>query len=296
MRADDERARFTLEVRRSNPSRSTSTSARDSGGRRAPALLPGQRRGRDRDVAHAGDPRGHARGRPNPGRYAILAIETSCDDTCAAVIGARGGSTSNVISSQGVHERFGGSSRDRLAPSPRVGQPDRRAGARRPARPSTTSSSSGPRRGRDWSARCSSASRRQGARRRAELPFAPVDHLQGHVAANFLSRREDGLGGGRVRAAIPLPDRQRRPHAAGRGHASTTGSRCSAARSTTPPERRSTRARGCSGCGYPGRRRPASASAGDDRRRSPSRAPLGLSRRTRAGGRLRQGWTSPSPG
>ena len=50
---------------------------------------------------------------------------------------------------------------------------------------------------------------RQGARRRARLPLAPVDHLQGHVAANFLE--PDPL-----RAAVPVPDRQRRPHAAGR--------------------------------------------------------------------------------
>ena len=34
-----------------------------------------------------------------------------------------------------------------------------------------------------------------------ELPFAAVDHLQGHVAANFLSApaREDGDGAGRQR-------------------------------------------------------------------------------------------------
>src|SRR5262249_28601701 len=38
----------------------------------------------------------------------ILAIETSCDDTCAAVITQDGEIRSNVISSQGVHDRFGG--------------------------------------------------------------------------------------------------------------------------------------------------------------------------------------------
>jgi N6-L-threonylcarbamoyladenine synthase len=42
------------------------------------------------------------------GRSAVLAIETSCDDTCAAVI-AGGEILSNVISSQAAaHERFGG--------------------------------------------------------------------------------------------------------------------------------------------------------------------------------------------
>ena len=38
----------------------------------------------------------------------ILGLETSCDDTCAAVISADGEIRSNVISSQGVHDRYGG--------------------------------------------------------------------------------------------------------------------------------------------------------------------------------------------
>ena len=38
----------------------------------------------------------------------ILAIETSCDDTCAAVVTRDGAIRSNVVSSQIVHERFGG--------------------------------------------------------------------------------------------------------------------------------------------------------------------------------------------
>src|SRR5256885_1636585 len=38
----------------------------------------------------------------------ILAIETSCDDTCAAVVTEAGEMRSNVISSQGVHDRYGG--------------------------------------------------------------------------------------------------------------------------------------------------------------------------------------------
>ena len=38
----------------------------------------------------------------------ILAVETSCDDTCAAVMTRDGEIRSNVISSQGVHDRFGG--------------------------------------------------------------------------------------------------------------------------------------------------------------------------------------------
>ena len=38
----------------------------------------------------------------------ILALETSCDDTCAAVVGADGRLHSNVISSQGIHDAYGG--------------------------------------------------------------------------------------------------------------------------------------------------------------------------------------------
>ena len=77
---------------------------------------------------------------------------------------------------------------DRLAPPPRARQRRGRRRARaRPARASTTSSSSRSRRGPGSSARCSSASRRpRRSPRRGELPLAPVDHLQGHVAATFL--------------------------------------------------------------------------------------------------------------
>ncbi len=38
----------------------------------------------------------------------ILALETSCDDTCAAVITREGEIRANVISSQGIHDRYGG--------------------------------------------------------------------------------------------------------------------------------------------------------------------------------------------
>ena len=38
----------------------------------------------------------------------ILAVETSCDDTCAALVTQQGEIRANVISSQGIHDRFGG--------------------------------------------------------------------------------------------------------------------------------------------------------------------------------------------
>ena len=115
---------------------------------------------------------------------------------------------SNVISSQGVHDRYGGvvpevASRHHLE---LVNAGRRRRARRAPARRSTTSTSSPSRRARGSSARCSSASRRaKGIAAARGLPLAPVDHLQGHVAANFLAPRA-------VRAAVPVPDRQRRPH------------------------------------------------------------------------------------
>ena len=47
--------------------------------------------------------------RPGARHRLILAIETSCDDTCAAVVTADGEMRSNVIASQGLlHERYGG--------------------------------------------------------------------------------------------------------------------------------------------------------------------------------------------
>ncbi|MBK5231333.1 MAG: tRNA (adenosine(37)-N6)-threonylcarbamoyltransferase complex transferase subunit TsaD, partial [Thermoleophilia bacterium] len=38
----------------------------------------------------------------------ILAIETSCDDTCAAVVTREGEVRSNLVASQMEHDRFGG--------------------------------------------------------------------------------------------------------------------------------------------------------------------------------------------
>ena len=104
-----------------------------------------------------------------------------------------------MISSQQVHERFGGvvpeiASRHHLELVNAGRRARARAGGRRR---STTSSSWPPRRDRGSSARCSSGSRRAKALAAArELPFAPVDHLQGHVAANFLVRGGDGRGAG----------------------------------------------------------------------------------------------------
>ena len=106
---------------------------------------------------------------------------------------ATGAIRSNVISSQQAHERFGGvvpeiASRHHLE----LVNADRRAGAASDAgvtleEVELVAATQGP----GSSARCSSASpppRRSPPP--GELPFAPVDHLQGHVAANFLAPAE----------------------------------------------------------------------------------------------------------
>jgi N6-L-threonylcarbamoyladenine synthase len=119
----------------------------------------------------------------------ILALETSCDDTCAAVVDMDGHVLSNVISSQGVHDRFGGvvpeiASRHHLElVNLVVGQALSEAG--------TTlddvrliAATQGPGLVGALLVGLSTAKALAAGR---ELPFAPVDHLQGHVAANFLT-------------------------------------------------------------------------------------------------------------
>ncbi|HEX9482678.1 MAG TPA: tRNA (adenosine(37)-N6)-threonylcarbamoyltransferase complex transferase subunit TsaD [Solirubrobacteraceae bacterium] len=119
----------------------------------------------------------------------ILALETSCDDTCAAVLGGDGRARSNVISSQHVHDRFGGvvpeiASRHHLELVDAV--VDRAlldAGAEL-GDVDVVAATQGPGLVGALLVGLSSAKALAAARR---LPFAPVDHLQGHVAANFLS-------------------------------------------------------------------------------------------------------------
>ena len=212
-------ARYTLEVRQSN---AAAIELYERFGFRAagpaPPLLPGQRRGRAHHVAHAGDAERLARGHPGrrPGhadraRAVILAIETSCDDTCAAVVDPRRRDPRERHLLAG-HPRplRRRRARGRLPPPPRAGQ--RGASTTRCARPARALDDVEPRRrhagARASSARCSSGVATAKALAAARgLPLAPVDHLQGHVAANFLAP-------GAVRAAVPVPDRQRRPHAA----------------------------------------------------------------------------------
>jgi N6-L-threonylcarbamoyladenine synthase len=118
----------------------------------------------------------------------ILAIETSCDDTCAAIVDADGRMRSNVISSQEAHTRFGGvvpeiASRHHLE---LVNVVVEQALARAQATlddVELVAATQGPGLVGALLVGLSTAKALAAAR---ELPFAPVDHLQGHVAANFL--------------------------------------------------------------------------------------------------------------
>ena len=130
----------------------------------------------------------------------ILALETSCDDTCAAVVGADGQLRSNVISSQGIHDAYGGvvpelASRHHLElANAAVDDALRRADATLDD-VGLVAVTQGP--GLVGALLVGVATAKGIAAARG-LPLAPVDHLQGHVAANFLrldSGADAGAGG-----------------------------------------------------------------------------------------------------
>jgi tRNA N6-adenosine threonylcarbamoyltransferase len=118
----------------------------------------------------------------------ILAIETSCDDTCAAVLdGPR--VLANVISSQAAaHERFGGvvpevASRHHLELTvPAVEAALAEASVSLEA-VDAVAVTAGP---GLIGALLVGVSTAKAIAAAARLPLIPVDHLQGHVAANFL--------------------------------------------------------------------------------------------------------------
>ncbi len=118
----------------------------------------------------------------------ILAIETSCDDTCAAVLSDEGRIEANVISSQGIHDRFGGvvpeiASRhhleligaaiDAALAEAGIGLPD----------VGLIAVTRGP--GLVAALLVGLATAKALAATH-KLPLAPVDHLHGHIAASFL--------------------------------------------------------------------------------------------------------------
>ena len=119
----------------------------------------------------------------------ILALETSCDDTCAAVVGVDGSVRSNVISSQAIHGRYGGvvpevASRHHLElVNGVVDEALAEAGARLDD-PELVAVTQGPGLIGALLVGLQTAKALAAAR---QLPLAPVDHLHGHVAATFLA-------------------------------------------------------------------------------------------------------------
>jgi N6-L-threonylcarbamoyladenine synthase len=118
----------------------------------------------------------------------ILALETSCDDTCAAVVTPGGEVLANVISSQGVHDRYGGvvpeiASRHHVELiNAVVDDALARAGTSLDGI-ELVAVTQGPGLVGALLVGVATAKGIAAARR---LPLAPVDHLQGHVAATYL--------------------------------------------------------------------------------------------------------------
>jgi N6-L-threonylcarbamoyladenine synthase len=118
----------------------------------------------------------------------ILALETSCDDTCAAVVTSAGEIRSNVISSQGVHDRYGGvvpeiASRHHLELiGDVVDDALARAEVSLPG-VDLVAVTVGP---GLVAALLVGVATAKGLAASHELPLVGVDHLHGHVAAAFL--------------------------------------------------------------------------------------------------------------
>jgi N6-L-threonylcarbamoyladenine synthase len=122
----------------------------------------------------------------------ILALETSCDETAAAVIDAGGEIRSNVVSSQAeLHARFGGvvpevaSRRHLELVLPVVREALGEAGCT-PAELGRVAVTQGPGLVGALLVGLSAAKAIAFAHR---LPLVPVDHLQGHVASLYLGDR-----------------------------------------------------------------------------------------------------------
>ncbi len=118
----------------------------------------------------------------------ILAIETSCDDTCAAVVTGAGEIRSNVVSSQGVHDRYGGvvpeiASRHHLELVNAVVDDALAQASATLDDVELVAVTQGPGLVGALLVGVATAKALAGARR---LPLAAVDHLDGHVAANYV--------------------------------------------------------------------------------------------------------------
>ena len=122
----------------------------------------------------------------------ILAIETSCDDTCAAVVSRAGEIRSNVVASQGLlHERYGGvvpeiASRRHLELIDAVVDDALERAGSSLGEAEMVAVTRGPGLIGALLVGVSSAKALAAAR---GLPLAPVDHLAGHVLASTLGER-----------------------------------------------------------------------------------------------------------
>lgn len=119
----------------------------------------------------------------------ILALETSCDDTCAAVLSPEGELLSNVISSQGVHDRYGGivpeiASRHHLGLIGVVVDDALRRASVDLDGVDLIAVTRGPGLAGALLVGLSTA---KGLAAVHRVPLAPVDHLHGHVAASFIA-------------------------------------------------------------------------------------------------------------
>lgn len=118
----------------------------------------------------------------------ILAIETSCDDTCSAVVTAGGEIRSNVVASQGIHARYGGvvpevaARRHLELITPVVEDAIDRAGIT-PGEIAAVAVTRGP---GLISALLVGLAAAKGYAAAWGAPLIAVDHLQGHISANLL--------------------------------------------------------------------------------------------------------------
>jgi N6-L-threonylcarbamoyladenine synthase len=130
----------------------------------------------------------------------ILALETSCDDTCAAVVTDAGEVLSSVVSSQGVHDRFGGvvpeiASREHLQHLfPLVTRAVGDAGATFNDVESIAVTA-GP---GLIGALLVGVAGAQGLAYGLGIPIIPINHLEGHIFSPYLQKEG---------AAIPRPER-----------------------------------------------------------------------------------------
>ena len=140
--------------------------------------------------------------------FTILAIETSCDETAAAIV--RGGReiVANVVASQiDEHRRYGGivpevaSRQHILAITPVIEE----ALAQLPGRWNdihAVAATYGPGLAGALLTGLNTAKTIAWSR---DLPFVGVNHIEAHIYANWLGTRDLGLGTGKSASPIPNP-------------------------------------------------------------------------------------------